>query len=419
MKKRMLIALSVWLLLSACGKNAPAESVMPYSDFNDGCVIGDRFYSNFYPLAITVYSPDGTRRGLCIDPLCKHDGSDGICPDYTGFIARHVLTDGERLYLAAQVYQPETGSNVRQIYSLSLDGTDFHLISSHETDGRNSVVQTAAGELWFEESKYDEDAPEGERDYAILCRVPSSGGQPDVVTDERYPFGVSFAVRPDGKELALIRFSRQIDANAPLTSEGEWVEIIDRETGEKTVIAPPALVETMDSLRYFEGSLWLTCSRNDDVTFTRENGEEGEQRRMKTVLYRLEGEQFVCMAVSEEPAAWGPDAVWYLRADYEYLGTKAMPTGRPGEQIDYDYIAKKNCRIGCIRNGEVTERAIGEAEGLLPEESVSLIAAADGVLYALVSDNRAEYETGDGGTEMALIDPETLGITERTEWIVP
>ena len=102
MKKTLLVILAALLLLFACGKTEEPRRAY-YANSDNGCALGDRFYSCLFMNQVTVYAPDGMRKGLCADPLCLHDGTDGICPDDTRAMVRFVVTDGEKLYLSILV----------------------------------------------------------------------------------------------------------------------------------------------------------------------------------------------------------------------------------------------------------------------------------------------------------------------------
>ena len=98
MKKRRIAAVlfALALLLPSCGKQPESERLF-FRNTKDGCALGDRFYSCLFMNQVTVYTLDGMRKGLCADPLCLHDGTDGTCPDDMRAMVRFVVTDGEKL----------------------------------------------------------------------------------------------------------------------------------------------------------------------------------------------------------------------------------------------------------------------------------------------------------------------------------
>ena len=129
------------------------------------------------------------------------------------------------------------------------------------------------------------------------------------------------------------------------------------------------------------------------------------------VLYRLDPETERFEEVTSHASGsyfFGPDAVWYVRMESEYFATKPMPTGRGSEKRDYDFFTAKNLAVGCVRDGEVTERAPGE--GIGAGQVLTLLAAADGVLYGTLSDERSVYETGETVNRVVALDPETLDV---------
>ena len=133
-------------------------------------------------------------------------------------------------------------------------------------------------------------------------------------------------------------------------------------------------------------------------------------------------EPFVCSGSGIPPASesetgsakasgsyfFGPDAVWYVRAESEYFATKPLPTGRGSEKRDYDFFITKNLVVGCVKDGEIIERAPGK--GIEPGQSLTLLAAADGVLYGTLSDERSVYDTGENVIRVVALDPETLDV---------
>ncbi len=417
MKKCCLALLVLLLIMPSCGKGEGTERLF-FCNLNDGCVLGDRVYSCFFRMSkITVYTPNEVRRGLCTDPLCAHDGTDGICPDDTRAMVRSVATDGEKLFLSL-LLDPETagmkpGSGaVKQIWSLNRDGSDFRLLCSRSSDGRNfSALDAGGGYLWFPERRIDEDATEGEAEYTVLMRLPVEGGEPERVTEEKYIHGLSYAMDPDGSHVAVISFAEAADLDNLYTSAGQQVEITDFGTGEKTIVPPPAEDVLLFRVHYALGELWLEAERGGERTYVRDSGEEVTETAVTMVLYRLnrETEQFeeVTSAASGS-YFFGPDAVWYVRAESEYFATKPMPTGRGSEKRDYDFFITKNLVVGCVKDGEIIERAPGK--GIEPGQSLTLLAAADGVLYGTLYDEQRVYDTGETINRVVALDPETLDV---------
>ncbi|MBQ5356307.1 MAG: hypothetical protein IIU08_10605 [Clostridia bacterium] len=365
---------------------------------------------------ITVYTPNEVRRGLCTDPLCAHDGSDGICPDDTRAMVRSVATDGEKLYLSL-LLDPETAGKkpgsgaVKQIWSLDRDGSDFRLLCSRSSDGRNfSALEAGDGYLWFPERRIDEDAPEGEAEYTVLMRLPVEGGEPEEALDEKFLHGLSYAVAPDGSRVAVISFA-EADPDNLYTSAGQRIEITELKTGEKTVIPPPADDVLLSRLHYALGELWLEAERGGERTYVRDSGEKVTETAVTMVLYRLNRETERFEEVTSAASGsyfFGPDAVWYVRAESEYLATKPMPTGRGSEKRDYDFFITKNLVISCVKDGDITDRAPGE--GIEPGQALTLLAAADGVLYGTLCDEQKVYDTGETVNRVVALDPETLDV---------
>ena len=411
------LAVALPLLLLSCGKQMEADQPF-YCNTEWGCTLGDRFYSA-YSLwgAITVYSPEGVRKGLCTDPLCPHDGTDGICPDDTRAMTRTVATDGEKLYLSL-LLDPETAGKkpgsgaVKQIWSLNRDGSNFQMLYSRSSDSRYfSVLEAGGGYLWFPQMQIDEDAPEGEEEYTVLMRLPVDGGKPEQALKEKFFHGLSYAVNPDGSHVAVISYAEAADPDNLYTSAGQQVEITDFGTGEKTIVPPPAEDVLLFRVHYALGELWLEAERGGERTYVRDSGEEVTQTAVTMVLYRLnrETEQFeeVTRAASGS-YFFSPDAVWYVRAESEYLATKPMPTGRGSEKRDYDFFITKNLVISCVKDGEITDRAPGE--GIGPGQALTLLAAADGVLYGTLCDEQKVYDTGETVNRVVALDPETLDV---------
>ena len=417
MKKLFIALLAAVLLLPSCGKSEEPDRLF-YYNLNDGCVLGDRFYSCLNNWErITVYTPAGVRVGLCPDPLCLHDGRDGICPDDTRVMFRAIATDGEKLCLSLTL-DPETAGKtpgsgaVKQIWSLNRDGSDFRLLCSRPSDGRNfSAPKTGGGYLWFPERRIDEDAAEGEREYTVLLRVPVEGGEPEEALDERFIYGLGYAVDPHGSRVAVISYSRAADLDNLYTSAGARIEITELGTGEKIVIPPPAGDIHLFRVHWAFGELWLEAERAAERTYVRDSGEQVSRTEVTMVLYRLNRETERFEEVTSHASGsyfFGPDAVWYVRMESEYFATKPMPTGRGSEKRDYDFFTAKNLAVGCVRDGEVTERAPGE--GIGAGQVLTLLAAADGVLYGTLSDERSVYETGETVNRPVALDPETLDV---------
>ena len=155
------LAIALPLLLFSCEKQTEANQPF-FCNTEWGCTLGDRFYSAYSPWgAITVYSPEGVRKGLCTDPLCPHDGTDGMCPDDTRAMVRTVATDGEKLYLSL-LLDPETAGKkpgsgaVKQIWSLNRDGSNFQMLYSRSSDSRySSVLEAGGGYLCFHQMQID------------------------------------------------------------------------------------------------------------------------------------------------------------------------------------------------------------------------------------------------------------------------
>ena len=407
--KQLAVCLTALLLLS-CAKEPPAPPLWFNAHYS--CFLGSAAYVSDLT-RITVYTPDGIRKGLCRDPLCAHDGSDGICPDCHSLLWPDVVTDGELLYLSAMTFDSTTGAFSRELYSLRPDGSEFKRICKTDMTGSDSPdFKVGGGYLWFTQGQYDEDAPEGERETFSILRVPVSGGEPKPV-GEGYLFAPGFAVSADGKTLAVINASYSSrSAEAPASSEEVWVELTDMETGEKTVLDPPAADVTLGFIDWWQGEFWLRSQKDANVTFTRDSGEVVEQKRHGWVLYRLpKGEkQFVRIAEADLGFIFGGDAVYYTREESEYIGTKPMPTGRPGEYRDTDFFETKTVAVGFWKDGEITELTPDLPDGF---EKLLLTAGADGILYGSLSDGgRRYYETGEIDFVRCALDPETLEVIQ-------
>ena len=275
--------------------------------------------------------------------------------------------------------------------------------------------KVGGGYLWFTQGRYDEDAPEEERESFVILRVPVTGGEPEAM-DGAYLVAPNFAVSDDGMTLAVINASfASKSADAPASSEGEWTELTDLETGEKTVIDPPAADVTLGFIDWWQGTFWLRTQKDANVTFTRDSGEVVEQKRPGWVLYRLpKGEkQFVRIAEADLGFIFGGDAVYYTREESEYIGTKPMPTGRPGEYRDTDFFETKTVAVGLWKDGEITELTPDLPDGF---EKLLLTAGADGILYGSLSDGgRRYYETGEIDFVRCALDPETFEVIRTFE----
>ncbi len=416
--RKILVVLVVLLLLPSCAKSAPAGPVPFFNAQYIGFLGSTAYVSNL--LFITSYTPEGIREGLCRDPLCKHDGSDGICPDCSQFHFKDLVTDGSILYFSGMTADSATGAFSRELYSLWPDGSDFRLLAKTDMTGSDSPdFKVGGGSLWFTQGQYDEDAPEGERETFSILRVPVAGGEPEMV-GEGYLFAPGFAVSADGKTLAVINASYSSrSAEAPASSEGVWVELTDMETGEKTVVDPPAADENLLFIDWWQGEFWLRSQKDANVTFTRDSGEVVEQKRHGWVLYRLpKGEkQFVRVGEADLGFIFGGDAVYYTREESEYIGTKPMPTGRPGEYRDTDFFEAKTVAVGLWKDGEITELTPDLPDGF---EKLLLTAGADGILYGSLSDGgRRYYETGEIDFVRCALDPETFEVIRIFEEGVP
>ena len=138
MKKHLISALALLLLLPSCGREKEAQYHVNNA-FGYGCVLGDTYYPDF-GIGESYYTPGGMIDGLCRDPLCSHDYTkDGICPDSSAFFTKSMATDGERLYFSAINWTlTENGAMFRQIYSLNPDGSDLRLLCTYEITGNTS-----------------------------------------------------------------------------------------------------------------------------------------------------------------------------------------------------------------------------------------------------------------------------------------
>ena len=413
MKRIRMLALAFLLLLLSCTKEPPAPPLWFNAQYS--CFLGSAAYVSELT-RITMYTPDGIRKGLCRDPLCAHDGSDGICPDCHSLRWPDVVTDGELLYFCAMTFDGMTGAYSRELYSLKPDGSDFRLICKTDMTGSDSPdFKVGGGFLWFTQGQYDEDAPEGERESFSILRVPVSGGEPESV-GEGYLFAPNFAVSADGQTLAVLNASfASRPVSAPASSDGEWIEFTDTETGEKTRIDPPAADEHPVFIDMWRGEFWLRTEKERTLSFTRDTGEAAEHRVNNWVLYRLpagEG-KFVRIAEADSGFVFGGDAVYYTRTESEYLGTKPMPTGRPGEYRDTDFVETETVAAGFWKDGTITEITPNLPEGF---ENLSLTVGADGILYASMTDGGlGYYETGEIHAVRCALDPETLEVIRTFE----
>ena len=285
MKKLLTLTIVILLLLPSCAKTPAVQPLWFNAQYS--CFLGSVAYVSDLT-RITMYTPDGIRKGLCRDPLCVHDGNDGICPDCHSLRWPDVVTDGELLYLSAMTFDSTTGAYSRELYSLKPDGSDFRLICKTDMTGSDSPdFRVGGGYLWFTQGQYDEDAPAEERETFSILRVPVAGGEPETV-GEGYLFAPNFTVSADGKTLAVINASfSSRPVNAPASSEGEWIELTDVESGEKTRLDPPAPDEGLGFLDWWQGELWLRTQKDRMISFTRDSGEAVEKRRSDWVLYRL------------------------------------------------------------------------------------------------------------------------------------
>ncbi|MBQ5355487.1 MAG: hypothetical protein IIU08_06425 [Clostridia bacterium] len=408
MKKTVLLLLVLLVLLPSCTKTPAVQPLWFNTQYS--CFLGSTAYISDL-LYVKSYTPEGIREGLCRDPLCKHDGSDGICPDSSQFHFKDLVTDGSSLYFSGMTADSATGAFSRELYSLNPDGSAFKRICKTDMTGSDSPdFRVGGGYLWFTQGQYDEDTPEGERETFSILRVPVAGGEPETV-GEGYLFAPNFTVSADGKTLAVINASfASKPANAPASSEGEWIELTDVESGEKTVVDPPAADEGLGFLDWWQGELWLRTHKDRMISFTRDSGEAVEKRRSDWILYRLPaGEsEFVRAAEADSGFVFGGDAVYYTRTESEYLGTKPMPTGRPGEMVDADFFETKTVAVCFWKEGTITEITPDFPEGF---KHLSLTAGADGILYGSMNDGgRNYYETGEISFVSCAFDPETVTV---------
>ena len=408
MKKLVVLVFAILFFLPSCAKEPSAPPLWFNAQYS--CFLGSAAYVSDLT-GITMYTPDGIRKGLCRDPLCVHDGSDGICPDCHSLRWPDVVTDGELLYLSAMTFDSTTGAYSRELYSLRPDGSDFRLICKTDMTGSDSPdFKVGGGYLWFTQGQYDEDAPEGERETFSILRVPVAGGEPEMV-GEGYLFAPGFAVSSDGKTLAVINASFSLrPVNAPASSEGEWIELTDTETGEKTRIDPPAADETPVFIDTWREEFWLRTEKDRTLSFTCDSVESAEHRVNEWVLYRLPaGEsKFVRIAEADSGFVFGGNAVYYTRTESEYLGTKPMPTGRPEEYRNTDFVETETVAVGFWKDGTITEITPNLQEGF---EMLTFTAGAEGILYGSMTDGGQNYyETGEIHAVRCAIDPETLEI---------
>ena len=198
-----------------------------------------------------------------------------------------------------------------------------------------------------------------------------------------------------------------------------WIELTDTETGEKRTLAIPAADEDPVFVDFWRGEFWLRTGKDRMLSFTRTSGEAVEQRWNDWVLYRLpaDGSEFLRVAQADRGFVFGGDAVYYTRTESEYLGTKPMPTGRPGEMVDSDFFETKTVAVGFWKDGGITEINPNLPEGF---ENLSLTVGADGILYGGLSDGgRTYWETGETNAVSCALDPETIEIIRTYEGVQP
>ena len=127
--------------------------------------------------------------------------------------------------------------------------------------------------------------------------------------------------------------------------------------------------------------------------------------------------KFVRAAEADSGFVFGGDAVYYTRTESEYLGTKPMPTGRPGEMVDADFFETKTVAVCFWKDGTITEITPDFPEGF---KDLSLTAGADGILYGSMNDGgRNYYETGEISFVSCALDPETVTVIRTFDPVRP
>lgn len=389
MKLKLLFLLcGILLLLCSCGMHGEPSD---YSNFENGCVLDGTFYDTYLGDRIRCWNRDyeTVEKGLCRDPLCTHDGRDGICPDDPGMLKYAAVTDGEKLYLHALDLNPHDEVGLfSHIFSIDPDGGNFKLLYSHSVTANASyAMQYEDGWLYYEQTYYNDDydpyreVVRSEDQYKSVMRIKTSGGKPEVVIGEKLSVDCRFYLDRTRYYLIL--------------PDGS-IKITERASGKEQTIPAGTFDGTVIEIRLLGNRTFLSSANTVNSVCPAENGGEHACSYQDYHLYEYRDGAFLPVIEHAPWLAYDKSAVFYGKESRIYLGTRDKPTGRPGETVPVDYF---ETTLDCIfrlnlSDGGVTEYLPGET---FPSSGDLLLPyAADGGLFAYAGNERYIYEETDG-----------------------
>lgn len=386
--KRFVFAVCLLLILTSCG----ARSV-DFQNSDNYC----RIENNIYEASVTgnrVFMIDRENsncfEGFCRDPLCTHNSE--FCLDNKMYWIHSVATDGEFLYSCGINANLASNGITRQIYRVKPDFSDLTLLCTYEISGSTSTeLRVSDGYIWFMQGFFNDDydpnrgVTERSDQYARLMRIPANGGKIedflgidlDICTKFYICGGSIFLINPDGT-----------------------LDIIDISSKETRKIAADSFEGFPDTVAELSNEIFIETVETENLTI-----DSASFSKTKVHLYKMTDGNFEKIADSDYSAVLGSDSIWLEEIDYSFLGTKNMPTGRPGETADCDYFRLDPRAVYeyNVNSGSIKDYTPGD--GFSDGDSVRLIACAGGYLIGYVSNYVDYYETGDNGLRICVIEP--------------
>ena len=390
MRKLVIATILLSALLASCG-----ESAVDFQNADGYCRIGGSiFESDVYGNRVFRVENGKVSRfdGFCRDPLCDHVSE--FCLDSQNFCQKTLATDGEFLYICG--INLDLGGLNRQLYRVKPDFSDLTLLCSYEISGATELaIRVSDGYVWFMQGFYNEDKTSDADQLARLTRIPTSGGKPEIFLDN------------------LDIGTKLYTGNGNIYLISDELDIIDIKTKSVTKDAAKDLLGSPDTLSFQGGEVFLETLEPETLT---PGGKEVKTAKKR--LYRLNGAPEL-IAEYRNDAVYGSGEIWFCDYGFSYLGTKELPTGRPGEVAECDFFDRENFRVMRydIESGEITEMRLGEGFG--DGDVVELRAFVNGCLVAYVTNPISSYENGDSELRTCVLEPrgDSLAIIGEYEGI--
>lgn len=390
MRKLIIGIILLSTLLVSCGGSA-----VDFQNSDGYCRIGGSiFESDVYGNRVFRVENGKVSRfdGFCRDPLCDHVSE--FCLDSRNFCQKTLATDGEFLYICG--IDLDLGGLSRQIYRVRPDFSDLTLLCSYEISGATKpAIRVSGGCVWFMQGFYNEDKTSDDDQLARLMRIPTGGGKPEIFLDN-LDIGTKFYV-----------------GNGNIYLISDELDITDIKTKSVTENAAEDLPGLPDTLGFPGGEVFLETLESETLT---PGGKEVKTAKKR--LYRLNGAPEL-IAEYRNDKVYGSGEIWFCDYGFSYLGTKELPTGRPGEVAECDFFDHEDFRVMKydIESGKITEMKLGE--GFSDGDVVELRAFANGCLVAYATNPILSYENGDSELRTCVLETrgDSLAIVGEYEGI--